>query len=75
MAVPAQFLHSSCIPAGLRSPSRPTDVVLRELVGDPAKARAELGWAPRTSFEELVRLMVAADLELLAARAPVAAGG
>ena len=52
---------------------RPAEV--EELVGDPAKARAELGWAPRTSFEELVRLMVAADLELLGARAPVAAGG
>jgi GDPmannose 4,6-dehydratase len=50
---------------------RPAEV--EELVGDPAKARAELGWEPRTSFEELVRLMVAADLELLAARAPAAA--
>ena len=51
---------------------RPAEV--EELVGDPAKARAQLGWEPRTSFEELVRLMVAADLEALSARAPVAGG-
>jgi GDPmannose 4,6-dehydratase len=35
------------------------------LVGDSSKAKRDLGWAPRTSFEELVRLMVNADLELL----------
>ncbi|HKP21787.1 MAG TPA: GDP-mannose 4,6-dehydratase [Thermoleophilaceae bacterium] len=52
---------------------RPAEV--EELVGDPAKARAELGWEPTTSFEELVRLMVAADLESLEARARVAAAG
>ncbi|HLM49123.1 MAG TPA: GDP-mannose 4,6-dehydratase, partial [Solirubrobacteraceae bacterium] len=33
--------------------------------GDPSKARRELGWEPRTSFEEMIRLMVDADLELL----------
>ncbi|MDW5593645.1 GDP-mannose 4,6-dehydratase [Conexibacter stalactiti] len=32
-------------------------------VGDPAKARELLGWQPRTSFEQLVGEMVAADLE------------
>ena len=37
----------------------------RRLVGDPGKAKRELGWEPRTSFEELVRLMVEADLKLL----------
>jgi GDPmannose 4,6-dehydratase len=37
-----------------------------ELVGDFSKARAKLGWEPRTSFEELVSLMVDHDLELLA---------
>ena len=45
---------------------RPAEV--EELVGDPSKARAQLGWEPTTSFEELVRLMVEADLELLGAR-------
>jgi GDPmannose 4,6-dehydratase len=33
-----------------------------ELVGDPGKAREILGWEPRTSFEDLVRMMVDADL-------------
>ncbi len=42
---------------------RPAEVDL--LVGDPAKAKRVLGWEPRTSFEELIRLMVDADLELL----------
>ncbi len=32
------------------------------LVGDPSKARQQLGWAPRTSFEELIRMMVEHDL-------------
>jgi GDPmannose 4,6-dehydratase len=44
---------------------RPADVGL--LVGDASKARERLGWAPRTTFEELVRQMVDADLALLAA--------
>ena len=44
---------------------RPAEVDL--LVGDPAKAKRVLGWEPATSFEELIRLMVDADLELLAA--------
>lgn len=44
---------------------RPTDVV--DLWGDPSKAKAELGWNPRrTSFEELVRIMVEHDRELAA---------
>ena len=40
---------------------RPTEVDL--LVGDPAKARMKLGWKHRTSFVQLVKEMVAADLE------------
>ena len=45
---------------------RPTDVV--NLWGDPTKARAELGWNPgKTSFEELVRLMVRSDMKKVAA--------
>ena len=35
------------------------------LVGDASKARRELGWEPRKSFDDLIRLMVDADLELL----------
>lgn len=43
---------------------RPTDVV--DLLGDPTKAKEQLGWNPcKTSFEELVRLMVAHDMELV----------
>ena len=34
-----------------------------ELMGDSSKARDVLGWEPRTSFAELVRLMVVAELE------------
>jgi GDPmannose 4,6-dehydratase len=39
---------------------RPTDVDV--LVADPARARAELGWTPSVSFEDLVTTMVEADL-------------
>lgn len=34
------------------------------LIGDYTKAKEELGWAPKTSFEELVRLMVESDVEM-----------
>ena len=34
------------------------------LLGDASRARADLGWAPRTEFDELVREMVESDLEL-----------
>ena len=44
---------------------RPTDVV--NLWGDPTKARTRLGWNPtKTSFEELVRLMVRSDMRKVA---------
>ena len=43
---------------------RPAEV--DELVGDSTKAKDLLGWEPQTSFEELIRLMTRADLELLA---------
>ncbi|MEI2703291.1 MAG: GDP-mannose 4,6-dehydratase [Baekduia sp.] len=43
---------------------RPAEVDL--LIGSPEKANRDLGWEPRTSFEELIRLMTRADLELLA---------
>jgi GDPmannose 4,6-dehydratase len=42
---------------------RPAEV--EALVGDASKARRVLGWEPRTSFEELIALMVDADLERL----------
>lgn len=43
---------------------RPAEV--EELLGDPTKAKTELGWNPRkTSFEELVRIMVKHDLDTL----------
>jgi GDPmannose 4,6-dehydratase len=42
---------------------RPAEVDL--LVGDASKARGQLGWKPKTTFEELVNLMVDADLALL----------
>jgi GDPmannose 4,6-dehydratase len=40
---------------------RPADVDL--LIGDPTKARSTLGWQPKTSFKQLVSMMVEADLE------------
>jgi GDPmannose 4,6-dehydratase len=43
---------------------RPAEV--DQLVGDASKAQAELGWEPRTSFGDLVELMVDADLERIA---------
>jgi GDPmannose 4,6-dehydratase len=42
---------------------RPAEVDL--LIGDPAKAKRELGWEPVTSFEALVERMVRADIERL----------
>jgi GDPmannose 4,6-dehydratase len=47
---------------------RPAEV--EHLVGDYTKARERLGWEPRTSFRELVELMVDADLDLLASGVP-----
>jgi GDPmannose 4,6-dehydratase len=43
---------------------RPAEVDL--LVGDPSKAMSKLGWKPEVSFEQLVDLMVRADLDRLA---------
>jgi GDPmannose 4,6-dehydratase len=42
---------------------RPAEV--DQLIGDPTKAKRVLGWEPQTTFEELIRLMTRADLELL----------
>jgi GDPmannose 4,6-dehydratase len=51
---------------------RPAEV--DHLIGDSAKAERQLGWKPRTSFDELVRLMVDADLALLSRTADRTAG-
>jgi len=45
---------------------RPAEVDL--LLADPTRARTELGWAPRMSFETLIRTMVDEDVRRLAAR-------
>ena len=42
---------------------RPAEVEL--LIGDPAKAKRQLGWEPKVRFKELVQIMVDADLEML----------
>ena len=40
---------------------RPTEVDI--LMGDYSKARQKLGWEPKTTFKELVKIMVNADFE------------
>ena len=42
---------------------RPAEVDL--LIGDPTKARDQLGWKPEVGFEELIRMMVDADIQAL----------
>jgi GDPmannose 4,6-dehydratase len=42
---------------------RPAEV--DHLIGTPAKAERDLGWRPQTTFEQLIRLMTRADIELL----------
>ncbi len=68
-----EFLQKACEVAGIADwesvveidPKfiRPAEVDL--LVGDATKAQQQLGWKPKTSFEELVRIMVEADLEIV----------
>ena len=48
---------------------RPAEV--DHLIGDPSKAKRELGWEPKVDFEHLVGMMVDADLERLAPGARV----
>jgi GDPmannose 4,6-dehydratase len=52
---------------------RPAEV--DHLIGDYSKAKEKLGWEPRTSFEELVKLMVDSDLELLRSGVPTQQAG
>ena len=40
---------------------RPTEVDI--LIGNPAKAKEKLGWEPKTTFKELVKIMVSSDFE------------
>lgn len=47
---------------------RPIDVEL--LVADPSKARQKLGWKPKVTFKELVRIMVDADMEAAGLKPP-----
>jgi len=59
------FQHADLDPADLvrTEPKlmRPTEV--DTLLAEPSKARDELDWTPGTSFEELMAIMVEADLE------------
>lgn len=48
---------------------RPAEVDL--LVGDPTKAREQLGWEPKVMFPELVKMMVDSDIEMLKSGNPV----
>ncbi len=41
---------------------RPTEVDF--LLGDPSKAKQKLGWVPRTTFKDLIRIMMESDLKL-----------
>ena len=43
---------------------RPAEV--DHLLGDPTKARTELGWTPAVDFKQLIEMMVDADMALLA---------
>jgi GDPmannose 4,6-dehydratase len=52
---------------------RPTEV--ETLLGDAAKAKAKLGWAPKTTFDEMVSEMVTSDYELAKRDALVHARG
>jgi GDPmannose 4,6-dehydratase len=47
---------------------RPAEVEL--LIGDPAKAKQKLGWEPKVTFEQLVYLMMDADLQALGIDSP-----
>ena len=48
---------------------RPTEINAAR--GDYSKAKAELGWEPKTTFDELIQLMVEADLERMSSRETV----
>ena len=71
-----EFLETACIMAGVPIEyvyeydsrlERPTEVDL--LLGDPTDARDRLGWTAKTSFHQLVDMMVRADYDLAAREA------
>jgi GDPmannose 4,6-dehydratase len=47
---------------------RPTEAEL--LLADASKAKRELGWSPRITFKELVKIMVDSDMELMGLNSP-----
>jgi len=49
---------------------RPAEVEL--LIGDPAKAKRQLGWEPKVKFKELVKIMTESDLDLAKREAQIA---
>ena len=51
-------------------PAHKRPAELHSLRGKSDKARRELGWEPRVGFEELVRMMVDADLERVGREKP-----
>jgi GDPmannose 4,6-dehydratase len=53
------------IDASLRRPAE-----VDQLIGNPGKAQRQMGWTPTTTFEELIRLMVDADFQILSGRGP-----
>jgi GDPmannose 4,6-dehydratase len=65
-----EFLEEACRIAGL-DPQKVVQIADRykrpnevdHLCGDPSKAKRVLGWAPKTTFKDLVRIMVEADLK------------
>jgi GDPmannose 4,6-dehydratase len=65
--------HARCIVAVDPHYFRPTEV--DTLLGNPAKAKAKLGWEPKTSFDQLVTEMVNSDYEIAQRDAMVRAGG
>ncbi len=52
---------------------RPSEVDL--LIGDPAKAKRQLGWEPKVRFKELVKIMTESDLELAKRESQISALG
>jgi GDPmannose 4,6-dehydratase len=46
---------------------RPAEVDL--LIGDPSKAQQKLGWKPKVTFEQMIQMMVDADIERLSSEA------
>src|SRR6201995_3894530 len=55
-----------------QSLQRPAEV--DHLIGDPSKAKQDMGWEPTVSFEQLMRMMVDADHELLSGRSSASYG-